>query len=210
MGTFAKCIQDSRLVDIPLSRPFLKLMCSGDVVDNVSQNYRELLCPQRDSSMELLLESPCDDDLTPTEESPMDKELILNPPKRQIMSHSSIASSTVVTPSWYAGLLTEEDFELVDSPRARFLRLWLLYGYKALELLEFCKAIVWLQNKRDAAIDRTRGPSRGREDAHEYRVGRLKHERVTVPRDESLMQWATQVMKHHAGRKSILEVSFYA
>ena len=77
--------------------------------------------------MDLLLESvscPPDDDLTPTEESPesLDKELILNPPKRQISSHLSIASSSIVSPSWYAGLLTEEDFELVDPHRARFLR----------------------------------------------------------------------------------------
>ena len=64
---------------------------------------------------------------------------------------------------------------------------------------------MWLQNKRDAAIDRTRGPTR-RDDAHEYRVGRLKHERVIVPRDESLMDWAVQVMRCHASRKSILEV----
>ena len=68
------------------------------------------------------------------------------------------------------------------------------------------RAIVWLQNKRDAAIDRTRGPTR-RDDAHDYRVGRLKHERVVVPRDESLMDWAMQVMRCHASRKSILEVS---
>ena len=116
---FAKCIQDSRLVDIPLSQPFLKLICSGDVVDNVSQSYRELLCPQRELSLDLL--DCIDDDLTPTEET--DKELILNPPKRAVTSHSSIATSvTSVAPSWYAGLLTQEDFELVDAHRAKFLR----------------------------------------------------------------------------------------
>ena len=66
---------------------------------------------------------------------------------------------------------------------------------------------MWLQNKRDATLQRTRGPSPRREDLHEYRVGRLKHERVTVPRDSTLLDWATQVMKHHAHRKSILEVT---
>ena len=77
---------------------------------------------------------------------------------------------------------------------------------RLITLYDLCsRAIVWLQNKRDASIDRSRGPTR-REDAHEYRVGRLKHERVIVPRDESLMHWAMQVMKHHASRKSILEV----
>ena len=72
------------------------------------------------------------------------------------------------------------------------------------------RAIVWLQNKRDATLQRTRGPSPRREDLHEYRVGRLKHERVTVPRDDSLLEWAMQMMKHHAHRKSILEVTTIA
>jgi len=69
------------------------------------------------------------------------------------------------------------------------------------------RSIVWLQNKRDAALERLRGPSPRREDAHEFRVGRLKHERVCVPRDDSLLEWATQVMKYHGDRKAVLEVS---
>ena len=119
IGTlFAKCVQDNRLVDIPLSRPFLKLMCMGDVVDNVSQNYRELLTrrPSED------LDSPRSDESTPTED--MDKELILDPPKPRYRSQTSCTSitSTTTTP-WYTGLLTQEDFELVDPHRARFMRL---------------------------------------------------------------------------------------
>jgi len=68
------------------------------------------------------------------------------------------------------------------------------------------RSIVWLQNKRDAAMERLRGPSPRREDAHEFRVGRLKHERVCVPRDDSLLDWAMQVMKYHGERKAVLEV----
>lgn len=45
-----------------------------------------------------------------------------------------------------------------------------------------------------------------REDNHEFRVGRLKHERIKVPRNEELLAWARQAMKTHADRKSILEV----
>ena len=37
-------------------------------------------------------------------------------------------------------------------------------------------------------------------------MGRLKHERVRVPRTDDLLHWAMQVMKHHADRKSVLEV----
>jgi len=56
------------------------------------------------------------------------------------------------------------------------------------------RAIVWLQNKRDAAVERGRsGGAPRREDAHDYRIGRLKHERVSVPRDDTLLDWAMQV-----------------
>ena len=115
---FAKCIQDNRLVDIPLSHPFLKLMCMGDVVDNVSQSYRELLCrvesPDDFSSL-------IDDDLTPTED--INKELGLDRSKAHFeMSLSVLSTSTTNSDApWYAGLLTQEDFELIDSHRARFL-----------------------------------------------------------------------------------------
>jgi HECT-domain (ubiquitin-transferase) len=55
MGSlFAKCIQDGRLIDIPLSHPFLKMMCGGDVADTVSQMRGTVHCGS-------------DDDLTPTE-----------------------------------------------------------------------------------------------------------------------------------------------
>ena len=35
----AKALQDGRLVDIPLSRPFLKLMCMGEVGSNLARHY---------------------------------------------------------------------------------------------------------------------------------------------------------------------------
>jgi len=59
IGTlFAKCIQDGRLVDIPLSRPLLKLMCGGDMSDAVSQTR---------SCSSVCISRTTDDDLTPTE-----------------------------------------------------------------------------------------------------------------------------------------------
>jgi E3 ubiquitin-protein ligase HECTD1 len=71
------------------------------------------------------------------------------------------------------------------------------------------RSIVWLQGQRDVTLERQRGPglSPRRDDPHEYRVGRLKHERVKVPREGDLLSWAMQVMQLHASRKSILEVS---
>ncbi|XP_037550876.1 E3 ubiquitin-protein ligase HECTD1 isoform X3 [Nematolebias whitei] len=71
------------------------------------------------------------------------------------------------------------------------------------------RAIVWLQNRREATMERSR-PSTTvrRDDPGDFRVGRLKHERVKVPRGESMMEWAESVMQIHADRKSVLEVEF--
>ncbi|XP_042598378.1 E3 ubiquitin-protein ligase HECTD1 isoform X7 [Cyprinus carpio] len=71
------------------------------------------------------------------------------------------------------------------------------------------RAIVWLQNRREATMERSRPPTTvRRDDPGEFRVGRLKHERVKVPRGESMMEWAESVMQIHADRKSVLEVEF--
>lgn len=70
------------------------------------------------------------------------------------------------------------------------------------------RSIVWLQSQRDSNLDRIRGPSPRREDPHEFRVGRLRHERVKVPRGENILDWAVQVMEVHADRKAILEIEF--
>lgn len=73
------------------------------------------------------------------------------------------------------------------------------------------RSIVWLQSQRDQTLERQRvlglSPAR-REEQHEFHVGRLKHERVKVPRNENLLDWAMQVMKTHCNRKSVLEVEF--
>lgn len=72
------------------------------------------------------------------------------------------------------------------------------------------RSIVWLQSQRDVTMERQRMPglSPRRDDQHEFRVGRLKHERVKVQRNENLLDWAMQVMKTHCNRKSVLEVEF--
>ena len=68
------------------------------------------------------------------------------------------------------------------------------------------RAIAWLQGKREANTERVRTPSTRRDDHHEFQVGRLKHERVKVPRGEQLVEWAINVMRLHCAKKSILEV----
>ncbi|EDV98881.1 GH13561 [Drosophila grimshawi] len=72
------------------------------------------------------------------------------------------------------------------------------------------RSIVCLQSQRDITNERQRIPimSPRRDDQHDFRVGRLKHERVKVPRNKDLLRWAIQVMKAHCNRKSVLEVEF--
>ncbi|XP_041451971.1 E3 ubiquitin-protein ligase Ufd4 isoform X2 [Drosophila obscura] len=71
------------------------------------------------------------------------------------------------------------------------------------------RSIVCLQSQRDLNTERQRIPIMSpRRDDHEFRIGRLKHERVKVPRNENLLKWAMQVMKTHCNRKSVLEVEF--
>ena len=54
----------------------------------------------------------------------------------------------------------------------------------AAEVLFVCRSIVWLQNMHDANLERNRGHPARRLEPQEIRIGRLKHERVKVPRDE--------------------------
>ncbi|PIC33910.1 hypothetical protein B9Z55_013719 [Caenorhabditis nigoni] len=78
------------------------------------------------------------------------------------------------------------------------------------------RTIVWLQQRRDAAVERARGSAQGGNAAarqhdryHEYRVGRLRHERVKVTRaEETLLDQAIRLMKFHADRKAVLEIEY--
>lgn len=109
MGTlFAKCIQDSRLIDMPLSTPFLKLMCQGEVGHHITQKYS--LSKASSNMTESYQSSEGSDIVIGVEDT--DKELILDPPK----------SRGPACPPWYAGILTDEDFEMVDPHRASFLK----------------------------------------------------------------------------------------
>ncbi|CDK13343.1 E3 ubiquitin-protein ligase [Caenorhabditis elegans] len=79
------------------------------------------------------------------------------------------------------------------------------------------RTIVWLQQRRDAAVERARGSAqagnssaaRQHDRYHEYRVGRLRHERVKVTRaEETLLDQAIRLMKFHADRKAVLEIEY--
>lgn len=70
------------------------------------------------------------------------------------------------------------------------------------------RSIVWLQNMQDVALERSRGHPTRRLETHEFRIGRMKHERVTVPRGTELLETAIRLMDFHAERKAILEIEF--
>lgn len=93
------------------------------------------------------------------------------------------------------------------------------------------RSIVWLQQKRDQLLTSLRaggvgvgvkgvtGAGNGAsvrstasagDDLHEFRIGRLKHERVKIPREpqEELMRAAVNALRFHASRKAILEIEF--
>ena len=115
LGTLlAKCMQDKRLIDMPLSRPFFKLMCMGEVGHIITQQYNDSLHRSVGSSQDSYYSetnlSPRDTMTSSIEE--MDKELILDPPKPKAPD----------TPPWYEGILTEEDFEITDPYRASFMK----------------------------------------------------------------------------------------
>lgn len=104
----AKCIQDSRLIDLPLSVPFLKLMCMGEVGHNITQQYTQSLARTTSNMTESVTSEGSE--IFMGEE--MDKELILDPPK---LRHP-------VVPPWYEGILSEDDMDIIDPHRSGFLK----------------------------------------------------------------------------------------
>lgn len=104
----AKCIQDKRLIDLPLSLPFLKLMCMGEVGHNVTQHYTMSLSKTSSGMTESITSESSE--IMHTDD--IDKELILDPPKQR----------SPISPPWYEGILSEDDLDIIDPNRSRFLK----------------------------------------------------------------------------------------
>ena len=47
-------------------------------------------------------------------------------------------------------------------------------------------SIIWLQKRREEVMERLRGSSQRKEEQHEMQIGRLKQDRVRVPRGENV------------------------
>ena len=114
LGIFlAKCIQDNRLVDLPISRPFFKLLCMGDIKSNMSkllyQSRGEADLNFSEIQLQASTEEGHDTHSVGSFDEDSKSEFILDPPKPR-------------PPAWYHGILTWEDFELVNPHRAKFLK----------------------------------------------------------------------------------------
>lgn len=73
------------------------------------------------------------------------------------------------------------------------------------------RSVIWIQKRQEEQLDRMRGPAhhkRGDDLRHEFRIGRLRQDSVTVTRDERVLDWADSVFKTTSDRKSILEIKF--
>ena len=67
---------------------------------------------------------------------------------------------------------------------------------------------MWPKQQRKLEQRGRNGPGLRAPEQHEFRIGRIKHERVKVPRGEQILNWGVNVMRLHADRKNILEVEF--
>jgi len=89
-----------------------------------------------------------------------------------------------------------------------------LFPFETRQLFFYCTAfgssrsIVWIQQQREAEQHRRNGPGLRAPEQPDFKIGRIKHERVKVPRGDKILDWGINVMKLHADRKSILEVEF--
>ena len=117
-------------------------------------------------------------------------------------------------PSWCKRLLTAYKFLFPFETRQLYFNTT-AFGVS--------RSIVWLQNRRDALLAALRGQQAQRgnsaaqqaqrandHDHGEFRIGRLKHERVKIPREprEALLRAAMNALRFHATRKAILEIEF--
>ncbi len=147
----------------------------------------------------------------------IDKELIseklTNKLVQQLQDPLVLASRSM--PEWCKDMLIKYKFLIPFETRQLYFQTT-AFGVS--------RSIVWLQNKRDALLSALRNVgSNGlgtagqavksmslRDHDHEFRVGRLKHERIKIPREprDILLKSAMNALKFHAIRKAILEVEF--
>ena len=100
-----------------------------------------------------------------------------------------------------------------------------MFSYQRPQFFVF-RSVVWLQNHMESQLEHTPGSrlsslaaaavavATGRRDESSIQdlvqLGRLRHDRVKVTRDEEkFLEWAINVLAVHAHKKSVLEVEFF-
>ncbi|GMS95260.1 hypothetical protein PENTCL1PPCAC_17435, partial [Pristionchus entomophagus] len=125
---------------------------------------------------------------------------------KQELSDPLVVSAGIL-PAWCAKLVF--DYPCLFSIETRQL-------YLQATSFGVSRSIVWLQSRRDAALERSRGGSANaalasarRDDQYEFRLGRIKHERVKISRNEDeLLEQAIRLLRFHADRKAVLEIEY--
>lgn len=199
-------IEDGRSTPLLISNPRSATLSPSSPLPTTPINANTLQCSVDDVLQLLAQINSIDNALKDKEETESHKSLelymskkITNKLLQQIQDPLVLASNSL--PTWC------EDFNQ-SCP--------FLFPFDTRQVYFNCTAfgasrsIVWLQSQKDVTLERQRTPglSPRHADQHEFRVGRLKHERVKVPRAKELFAWAVQVMKVHCSRKSVLEIEF--
>ncbi|XP_050441159.1 E3 ubiquitin-protein ligase HECTD1 isoform X2 [Adelges cooleyi] len=190
--------------DIPIFSTRTQLSNTGCTVDHVLQLLRQLHNLSINPLISLL--KPCTNDFF-KDQTKDDGELmngeIFNSKKmtnklvQQIQDPLVLSSGAL--PSWCEHLNLSYSF---------------LFPFETRHLYFNCTAfgpsrsIVWLQSQRENVERHRTGSSLPLRREEEYRVGRLKHDRVRIPRSEDILAWSRQLMRAHIDRQTVLEVEF--
>lgn len=103
LGVFlAKCLQDNRLIDIPLSAPFFKMLCASK--GKYSRMSRTL------SQTSDMTETYCDSDDESTDDVFDLQQQTASDSVEKLDSH------------YFSDVLTEVDFELIHPNKAKFMK----------------------------------------------------------------------------------------
>lgn len=122
----AKALQDGRLVDLPLSTPFLKLLCQGDVACPVQPLVSDSHRRSNKAYSRAGSHPPAQQHHAPappsnTEDDPMTSSVISQDGDGLSSSSSKPGSPRDPSQPWFADYLSHEDLAVVDPTRGRFL-----------------------------------------------------------------------------------------
>lgn len=133
MGIFlAKALQDNRLVDLPLSRPFLKLMVHAGTQMKLNENNTNIIVNNNNRKNDNSYSSSFDDEedeltlssISTTPMSPMSEDDLLLMEREEMGRKARIKREKheILNKGWHYGVLDEQDLYEVNPIQARFLQ----------------------------------------------------------------------------------------